>query len=1431
MKLHPLSKADLFAEEKKANPYFNTQAAIDVLEWAENEDFNVVKLVMSDVISKRVRDIAEESGEEIEQLIIKSVDYKFDLLKKTITNGVINKSMSDDTVDATVEAVDIVKAFFDWRSRNAKQQRRGPGGRFASMGRTNIQYKPPKSLKQDDRDKDFHDQAVQQVKQSLSSLGASSSNPVTGRVSFTDEHGRPQLRTVRGHKAENFTDKSFFVGGDDRKKIDSIDWFDGSGSSYEDTYNLLNNFDGVAQAGQVRTGESGTTRNMRQLGAMSSAADAMGLGTYGGPKTQAALEAAKAVGEFGPQAEKYVGPSIRRLAYRYRGTERTPDEAMLRALTESAGKGMDQRGSLLMLGSENKQYSMEDTSVGLERQPVQNKFFKYFTKRLPNPDLINLQTESGAIAPSEGVIISREGKVLTQAVGYGDDHYLPFNFKKFSQAQGGDYVRTRTLGGLTTEDIYGGLIGGVRSMTVVSHSGTFTLEFDPTLRGGRRLNDKARRMSKKYGQLVDSLASKNVKSTEIPSDRRYELRQQAEREIPGDTPDIQRMRRDRYGELKAAEQENPTPSQETKDSWANEFGIITAEKYESGDNMPMTWERIKQQASMKAGHPIEDDVEAISVLGLEDKYNKFYESKERAYKRENSPLRLNGEGYRNALLALQEQFPYYIKEVNWIPPQTGVSRDDVGYVKPKHLRSENIKEGYHDPTVEGYIGDDGVSGKRTADRENYSNAAAYERLRNTNPAWTPQKRKKQGFNLGGGSSEAGSSTTTSATGIRLAGTSVDIGNYGPIYSGFEKSKHLDKDVALTDYDLLKNAMNIRRAMRTADRIPYTDDVDHQQKTFTPFGNGISYFNAIDEIKPLFIDPNDDAAFESKIVNGDIKPEDLRTAIDNLSANSASTSMRGALGAHLQNKGLLKEKLPENPQSAVSLATDLSNGLKNNYDFTREGSIDGMHYLPGLAKREYLATWNTDSEIQLFTKSAERRFGYDMTLNKHQSTFDQMSQNIGKAAKEALDATFEWKKQINQYGGVKNVPTKTDTISYGGKVYSIFGADDLQRDVAADVLAVAKATQLKRQYAAHSDRDELSPQNPKMKVISLEEVTEAEPENEFNEDVDPNDKLPFGVKFGGEELRTGTTASKEKKVTTKAAVALGDQKKLEEARNKIHRMVGLDTVKQEFDDLIKESTVNRYRESKGMKTRPTTRHIVFTGDPGTGKTTVAQELGKAYNAIGLIPTDNFAALTRADLVSPYQGQTAAKVRDVFAKNKGGVIFIDEAYALVNGPDDAYGYEAIDELVTQVENNRDDTVVILAGYPKEMKGLLKSNPGLKSRFPRTMHFPNYTGEEMAEIGFRSTIDNDYAIADDAKEKYSEVANKIAATNGMANARDVRNFNDALTRVHTKRMSKIPREDITDDDLRSITAQDIDLAAKAYFKTRTGSVSKRLVLYPVN
>ena len=516
----------------------------------------------------------------------------------------------------------------------------------------------------------------EEISKAVASVSKSQNDPNTDWWDARDEKGRWAKAGKGGHVYLNQATGQLLSG----KK--------GAAAAAAPGANLLNLTNTLGYAGSEGNAFSDQwhrqgldpSNNAQMYNRIEAGSRLLGAATQGNPKAQLAAQAGAWAGKFGPEAEKVIGPSLRRTAYRYRGTERRPDRNLytLKAKT-------DKNNPITAVDpvDRSEQHMTNSETAGIE----------YLLGRLPSTKHSGLQLASGKVPPSEGVIINSGGQIITQAVGYQDDHYLPFNLKNLKELQGGSYVRSRTTGGITAEDIYTGLISGARSVTVVSHSGIFTINFDPDFRGGRRYNDKAKQMVDRYEKTLDAVKSKQVKSRNISPEERAQIREDVESEMAdwgADRSEIEQEIKDRTTKYLS----DPTP---TKDELAAIDESIKAEKGTRD---------YKLQRSA-----------AIDQL-TEAKSRNVYQ--------------LDGEGYGVALEALKEQFPYYIESAPYKHRQGGVDAagersggndalarrfvgsTDQGYVTPKYIRPGAAQSGYYDTTVQG-------QGKYSAAHENYAN--------------------------------------------------------------------------------------------------------------------------------------------------------------------------------------------------------------------------------------------------------------------------------------------------------------------------------------------------------------------------------------------------------------------------------------------------------------------------------------------------------------------------------------------------------------------------------------------------------------------------------------------------------------------------------------------------------------------------------------
>jgi len=267
-----------------------------------------------------------------------------------------------------------------------------------------------------------------------------------------------------------------------------------------------------------------------------------------------------------------------------------------------------------------------------------------------------------------------------------------------------------------------------------------------------------------------------------------------------------------------------------------------------------------------------------------------------------------------------------------------------------------------------------------------------------------------------------------------------------------------------------------------------------------------------------------------------------------------------------------------------------------------------------------------------------------------------------------------------------------------------------------------------------------------------------------------------------------------------------EREIEKLQKQLDGLVGLPNAKKELHNLINFIKIQSLRVDHGLTSFPITYHLVFSGNPGTGKTTVARIIGQIYKHLGVLSSGHFVETDRAGLVAGYVGQTALKVQEVVNKAKGGVLFIDEAYALVNDKQDAFGKEAIDSLLKSMEDLRDDLVVIVAGYTELMEEFLLANPGFKSRFNHFVQFDNFSTDELYDIFAMLCKNNDYEYGDVFAHHMKEQLHQIPveAIPNFSNGRYIRNLFEKLVTIQSNRL--IQQNTITREQLMEFTEKDI-------------------------
>lgn len=285
--------------------------------------------------------------------------------------------------------------------------------------------------------------------------------------------------------------------------------------------------------------------------------------------------------------------------------------------------------------------------------------------------------------------------------------------------------------------------------------------------------------------------------------------------------------------------------------------------------------------------------------------------------------------------------------------------------------------------------------------------------------------------------------------------------------------------------------------------------------------------------------------------------------------------------------------------------------------------------------------------------------------------------------------------------------------------------------------------------------------------------------------------------------TGSAPAGSTKPATEV-VDLPPERPVEEILAELDGLIGLDHVKTEVRRLTSLLRVQQLRAEQDLPVIETSRHLVFVGNPGTGKTTVARLLSELYRSLEVVSRGHLVETDRSDLVAGFVGQTAGKTRAVLESALGGTVLIDEAYSLARGGENDFGREAIDTLVKFMEDHRDDLAVVVAGYPDEMRLLIDANPGLESRFARTLEFPDYTADELVRIFELIAGKQEYHLSPDARARLVEVIDAEPRGRGFGNARFVRNVFEQAVSMHAVRLADV--EQPTRDQLTTLDPTDI-------------------------
>ena len=317
-------------------------------------------------------------------------------------------------------------------------------------------------------------------------------------------------------------------------------------------------------------------------------------------------------------------------------------------------------------------------------------------------------------------------------------------------------------------------------------------------------------------------------------------------------------------------------------------------------------------------------------------------------------------------------------------------------------------------------------------------------------------------------------------------------------------------------------------------------------------------------------------------------------------------------------------------------------------------------------------------------------------------------------------------------------------------------------------------------------------------------------NDFYPDAQPDAPAPKQPDAPAKPAATAASTGDGKPNTT-AKAEEPPKESMDDLMKELNGYIGLTTVKEQVDQLVHWIEIAKLRKEHGLPQSDLSLHMVFSGNPGTGKTMIARLMSRIFHSLGILSKGQLVEVDRGDLVAGYVGQTAIKTKEVINKAMGGVLFIDEAYALTNRGENDYGTEAVDTLLKAMEDHRDDLVVIVAGYDEPMEKFINSNPGLQSRFNKYLYFPDYNGEELMAMFQMRCKKNGYRLTEEAETYAKEFFEDMYKNrdDNFGNGRDVRNrFEDIISR-QANRLAAM--EAPTKDDLMTITKEDFLVPAE--------------------